>query len=187
MSVSGTLLDWIDLPDPSVQDFEDPFRDLSPEQFDDVLFVVRLRGRSRQQAGTDEERQKWQELLSETEDALLAGGTNIDWLLNRRELVAERRRKAGVMGTPQFDGQTITLTGFVAPAPNDPDGQPVAYLVPERGMCSHVPPPPPSQMIRVRLKKDWTPNYVHQPIRLTGKITIDATEQAIVVMDGLEP
>ncbi|KUJ78841.1 hypothetical protein [Ruegeria profundi] len=28
-------LGWADLPDPSVQDYEDPFRDLSPEQFDD--------------------------------------------------------------------------------------------------------------------------------------------------------
>ena len=148
VAMSGTALDWADLPDPSVQEFEDPYRDLSPEQFDDVLFVVRLRGRLQQDKGSAEERQNWQELLTETEDALLAGGVDVDWLLDQREVVTERRRKAGTAGNPQFDGQTITLAGFAIPAPSDPDGQPVAYLVPERGMCSHMPPPVPNQMIR---------------------------------------
>nr|WP_321249715.1 DUF3299 domain-containing protein [uncultured Ruegeria sp.] len=187
VAMSGTALDWADLPDPSVQEFEDPYRDLSPEQFDDVLFVVRLRGRLQQDKGSAEERQNWQELLTETEDALLAGGVDVDWLLDQREIVTERRRKAGTAGNPQFDGQTITLAGFAIPAPSDPDGQPVAYLVPERGMCSHMPPPVPNQMIRVRLNGDWTPSYVHEPVRLTGKLTIDPSDQELMVVDGLVP
>uniref|UniRef100_UPI00147B5302 DUF3299 domain-containing protein n=1 Tax=Ruegeria lacuscaerulensis TaxID=55218 RepID=UPI00147B5302 len=147
----GTALDWADLPDPSAQVFEDPYRELSAEQFDDVLYVVRLRGRLQQDSGSEEERQKWQELLTETEDALAADGIDVDWLLDQREVVTERRRKAGTSGNAQFDGRTITLAGFAIPAPSDPDGRPVAYLVPEREMCSHMPPPPPNQMIRVRL------------------------------------
>ncbi|WP_299946774.1 DUF3299 domain-containing protein [uncultured Ruegeria sp.] len=187
MATSGTALDWVDLPDPSVQVFEDPYRDLSPEQFDDVLFVVRMRGRLQQEAGSAEERQKWQELLTETEDALAADGIDVDWLLDQREAVKERRRMAGTKGNPQFDGQTITLAGFAVPAPSDPDGQPVAYLVPERGMCSHMPPPPPNQMIRVRLNGDWTPSYFHEPVRLTGTLTIDPSVQNMMVVDGLMP
>ncbi len=186
-ATSEDALDWGDLPDPSVQVFEDPYRDLSPEQFDDVLFVVRLRGRLQQGAGKKEEKQKWQELLSETEDALAAGGVDVDWLLDQREAVTERRRKAATEGNPQFDGQKITLAGFAIPAPNDPDGQSVAYLVPERGMCSHMPPPPPNQMIRVRLNGDWTPSYFHEPVRLTGTLTIAPSVQSMVVVDGLVP
>lgn len=183
----GMAVDWSDLPDPSVQVFEDPYRDLSPEQFDDVLFVVRLRGRLQQDGGSAEERQKWQELLTETEDALAAGGIDIDWLLDQRQVVTERRKKAGTAGNPQFDGQTVTLAGFAIPAPADADGRPVAYLVPERGMCSHLPPPPPNQMIRVRLNGDWVPSYFHEPVRLTGKLTIDPSDQRMMVVDGLMP
>ncbi|WP_282152390.1 DUF3299 domain-containing protein [Ruegeria atlantica] len=185
MATPRTALDWVDLPDPSVQAFEDPYRDLSPEQFDDVLFVVRMRGRLQQDAGSAEERQKWQELLTETEDALAGVGVDVDWLLDQRELVKERRRKAGTSGNPQLDGQTITIAGFAIPGPSDPDGRSVAYLVPERGMCSHMPPPPPNQMIRVRLNGDWTPSYFHEPVRLTGKLTIDPTVQNMMVVDGL--
>ncbi len=187
MATPGTALDWSDLPDPSAQVFEDPYRELSAEQFDDVLYVVRLRGRLQRESGSNEERQKWQELLTETEDALAADGIDVDWLLDQREVVTERRRKAGTNGNPQFDGQTITLAGFAIPAPSDPDGRPVAYLVPERGMCSHMPPPPPNQMIRVRLNGDWTPSYFHEPVRLTGTLTINPSVQNMMVVDGLMP
>ncbi|CUH49254.1 DUF3299 domain-containing protein [Ruegeria atlantica] len=187
MATPGTALDWVDLPDPSVQVYEDPYRDLSPEQFDDVLFFVRIRGRLQQDAGSVEERQKWQELLTETEDALAGVGVDVDWLLDQREFVKERRRKAGTSGNPQLDGQTITIAGFAISGPSDPDGRSVAYLVPERGMCSHMPPPPPNQMIRVRLNGDWTPSYFHEPVRLTGTLTIDPTVQNMMVVDGLMP
>ncbi|SLN59062.1 hypothetical protein RUM8411_02895 [Ruegeria meonggei] len=187
MATPGTALDWSDLPDPSAQVFEDPYRELSAEQFDDVLYVVRLRGRLQQHSSSEEERQKWQELLTETEDALAVDGIDVDWLLDQREVVTERRRKAGTNGNLQFDGQTITLAGFAIPAPSDPDGRPVAYLVPERGMCSHMPPPPPNQMIRVRLNGDWTPSYFHEPVRLTGTLTIAPSVQSMMVVDGLMP
>ncbi|WP_170608136.1 DUF3299 domain-containing protein [Ruegeria arenilitoris] len=187
MATPGAALDWSDLPDPSAQVFEDPYRELSAEQFDDVLYVVRLRGRLQQDSGSEEERQKRRELLTETEDALAADGIDVDWLLDQRKVVTERRRKAGTNGNPQLDGQTVTLAGFAIPAPSDPDGRPVAYLVPERGMCSHMPPPPPNQMIRVRLNGDWAPSYFHEPVRLTGMLTIDPSVQNMMVVDGLMP
>ncbi|MFA3917766.1 DUF3299 domain-containing protein [Ruegeria hyattellae] len=186
-AASGTALDWSDLPDPSAQVFEDPYRDLGPEQLEDVLIVVRLRLRLQQDVGSAEERQKWQELLTVTEDALAADSIDVDWLLDQRQVVTERRKRAGTAGNPQFEGQTITLAGFAIPAPPDADGQQVAYLVPKRGMCSHMPPPPPNQMIRVRLNGDWTPSYFHEPVRITGTLTIDPSDQNMMVVDGAMP
>ncbi|WP_170559265.1 DUF3299 domain-containing protein [Ruegeria atlantica] len=187
IAAPGGVIDWSDLPDPSVQAFKDPYRELSPEMFDDVLFVVRMRSRLQQDVGSAEERHKWQELLTETEDALAAGGVDVDWLLAQRQVVTERRELAATAGNPLIDGQTITLAGFAIPAPADADGRPVAYLVPERGMCSHMPPPPPNQMIRVRLDGDWTPSFFHEPVRLTGKLTIAPSDQRMMVVDGLMP
>ncbi|WP_170329751.1 DUF3299 domain-containing protein [Ruegeria arenilitoris] len=187
IAAPGAALEWSDLPDPSAQVFEDPYRDLSPEQFDDVLFVVRLRGRLQQDMGSVEERLKWQELLIETEGALEGDGIDVDWLLEQRHVVAQRRERAGTAGNPEFDNQTVTLAGFAIPAPPDADGRSIAYLVPQRGMCSHLPPPPPNQMIRVRLNGDWAPSYYHEPVRLTGKLVVDPSEQSMMVVDGFMP
>ncbi|WP_170605577.1 DUF3299 domain-containing protein [Ruegeria arenilitoris] len=184
---AGISVDWVDLPDPTVQIFEDPYRDLTPEQFDDVLLVVRLRGRLQQNAGSEEERLRWQELLTETEDVLADDGVNVDWLLSQREVVKERREKAATAGNPLYDGRTVTLAGFAIPAPPDASGKAIAYLVPERGMCSHMPPPPPNQMIRVQLNGNWTPAYFHEPVRLTGKLEIAPSNHQMVVVDGLMP
>ncbi len=183
----GTPLDWAALPDPAVQSYDDPFRDLTPEQFDDLLFAVRLRGRLQQDVGSAEERQKWQELLTETEEALAADQIDIDWLLSQREVVISRRDRAATSGNPSLDGQTVTLMGFALPAPPDDDGQSVVYLVPQPGMCSHLPPPAPNQMIRVKLRDGWTPAYVHEPVRLTGQLVIDPSDYEMNVVDGLMP
>ncbi|WP_254437001.1 DUF3299 domain-containing protein [Ruegeria arenilitoris] len=88
---------------------------------------------------------------------------------------------------PQLDGQTVTVAGFAIPGPIDDTGVATAYLVPERGMCSHLPPPPPNQMIRVRLKDGWEPSYVHEPVQLTGRLNIEPSERQVMVVDGLMP
>jgi len=180
-------LEWAALQDPAAQIFEDPFRALNPEQFDDLLFAVRLRGRLQQDVGTAEERQKWQDLLAETEAALAADQIDVDWLLTQREAVTQRRAQAAEAGNPLLDGQTVTLSGFAIPAPPEADGTQVVYLVPQAGMCSHLPPPAPNQMVRVNLVSDWTPSYLHEPVRLTGMLAIDPTEQEMNVVDGLMP
>ncbi|WP_234899565.1 DUF3299 domain-containing protein [Ruegeria lacuscaerulensis] len=180
-------LDWAEMPDPAAQAFEDPFRTLGPEEFDDLVFAVRLRGRLQQEIGTPDERLKWQELLAETENALAAKGVDIDWLLDQREAVTARRERAATAGNPKLDGRSFTVSGYAIPAPPDSDGQPVAYLVPQLGMCSHFPPPPPNQMIRLKLDSDWVPRYMHQPIRVTGTLAIAPSDQMVMVVDGFVP
>lgn len=187
MAAPSSVLRCSGLPDPSAQDFEDPFRDLNPEQFDDLLFAVRLRARLQQDVGSTQERQKWQELLTETENSLVEDQIDIDWLLSQREVVRQRRQAADAAGNPAFEGQVVTLAGFAMPAPPDELGRPVAYLVPEPGMCSHLPPPPPNQMIRVLLTADWTPRYDHEPVRLTGRLSIAPTHFEMHIVDGLVP
>ena len=41
-------------------------------------------------------------------------------------------------------------------------------LVPDAGMCIHVPPPPPNQMIFVKLKKPEKVRFMYQPILIEG-------------------
>ena len=47
-----------------------------------------------------------------------------------------------------------------------------------------MPPPNPNQMIRVRLSEDWLPSYAHEPVRLTGTVSIVPTQENFHIVDG---
>ena len=177
---------WPDLIDPASLNFEDPFRELSYAQLDRLSTVVHLRLRLK--AGEQESASSaLQSELTEAEEWLAAEGLDVDWILSQRWTVAENREKASTSGNPSLDGAKVRLVGYAIPAPPDSDGTPVAYLVPQRGMCSHVPPPDPNQLVRVRLGAHWSPTMLHEPVRLTGRISISPSFQTINVVDGLVP
>ncbi|MDV7145658.1 DUF3299 domain-containing protein [Tropicimonas sp. TH_r6] len=87
-------------------------------------------------------------------------------------------------GNPSLDDTTVEIGGFAIPAPPAEDGTPTAYLVEMAGMCSHTPPPPPNQLVLVKLDGEWPPDYVHQPVRLTGRLAIDPSDRVLMVVDG---
>jgi len=175
---------WSDLIDPSAQSYEDPYRDLSYDQIDTLRTVVRLRARLESGEVAAEARPRIETRLAEAEGALVQDGIDADWLISQRWIVAERREAAASAGNPELDGSVVALAGFAIPAPPDEDGTPIAYLVPERGMCSHTPPPPPNQMVRLRLTGDWVPEKMHEPVLVTGQFAIAPSSREMVVVDG---
>ncbi|WP_455218634.1 DUF3299 domain-containing protein, partial [Kaarinaea lacus] len=162
-------MDWSRLIDQSVQDYDDPYRDLSPEQLVSLVTVGQLREKAEQGESIDKEK------LSRETASLAEKGIDVDELIAQRWIVAERRERAAVSGNKAVDGREVILSGFVIAAPADADGTPTAYLVPERGMCSHMSPPPSNQMVRLRMPDKWRPNAIYQPIRVSGLLSIEPT------------
>ena len=105
----------------------------------------------------------------------------------QRWIVAERRERAATSGNEEDDGREAVLSGFVIPAPADDDGRASAYLVAERGMCSHMPPPAPNQLVRLRLPGNWQPQAIYQPVRLSGRLAIQPPSRTIPIVDGAVP
>ncbi len=178
---------WADLVDPSAQTFADPFRDLRSWQTEALRTIVQNRARlidpTLSEAQVADSSAKIDAVLAE----LAEDGIDADWLIDQRWLVAERREKAAIAANPNLDGQSVTLAGYAIPAPADADGTTVVYLVPERGMCSHMPPPNANQMIRARVVGDWIPSSMHEPVRLTGKLSIEETNHTFRIVDGDMP
>ena len=88
----------------------------------------------------------------------------------------ENLYNAGIATVKDIDGKNVTITGFMVPLEVDYfDGQKVKefLLVPSAGMCIHVPPPPPNQMILVRSKKPIPTRQIYQPIRVFGDVKIE--------------
>ncbi|WP_425046489.1 DUF3299 domain-containing protein [Primorskyibacter sp. S87] len=180
-------VEWVHLIDQEAQNFEDPYKSLTNGQIGDLVTLVRLRERLNDVELPNDEKSKLDVRVNELESSLLPVLTDIDWYISQRWVVAERREKAAWAGNQEFDGKQVTLTGFAIPAPQDTDGFPTAYLVPERGMCSHMPPPPPNQMVHVRLPKKWKPSTIYEPMQLSGTLSIAPSEQQIIVVDGPVP
>lgn len=76
-------------------------------------------------------------------------------LLINKEIIGKKIRIDGFMVPLDFDyGEALTVEEFV--------------LVPDAGMCIHVPPPPPNQMIFIKLRKPERVRYMYQPIAVEG-------------------
>ncbi|MHA3977132.1 DUF3299 domain-containing protein [Halovulum sp. GXIMD14794] len=181
---AGPPLDWAELVDQAAQTYEDPYLDLTLEQLEAVRTVARFRASG--EAGAKVSPDAAQRATA-AEAALEGAGIDVDWIISQRWVVAERRERAAIAGNAALDGEVVTLAGFAIPAPPDADGEPTAYLVPERGMCSHMPPPQPNQMVQMSLPEGWTPETIHQPVLVTGALAIDPSAREIVVVDGVVP
>ncbi|WP_171131112.1 MULTISPECIES: DUF3299 domain-containing protein [unclassified Ruegeria] len=177
-------IEWADLIDETAQNYEDPFVELTGKQLSELRNLVRLRAQLEKGGAAPEQLGQIQVDIEATEATLAEEDIDADWLISQRWVVMERRQKAGTAANVDIDGVTVSLGGFVIPAPRDEDGSQMAYIVPERGMCSHVPPPPPNQMVRLRLSDSWAPSTVYEPIVVTGQIRIDPTQKEMLVVDG---
>ncbi|QDG78323.1 DUF3299 domain-containing protein [Labrenzia sp. PHM005] len=180
----ATEVSWEDLPDASVQEYDDPYRDLTYDQIDSLRTIAQLRERLNGPASPGLANGDLTNQLTKALQEWKTAGIDPDWLIDQRWVVAERRKQAATAGNPALDGTEATLSGFVIPAPPDADGQFTAYLVPERGMCSHMPPPPPNQLLRLVFDEAWYPRFIYEPIKVSGLLGIAPTQRSIRVVDG---
>lgn len=183
-ALSASPVTWTDLKDPEAGRFEDPYAALAPFQLKSLGMVLRLRQELAASGLPGENRRQMEVRLSREEAKLAAAGLDVDRLLSQRETVARNRARAAVAGNPSLEGAEISISGYVIPVAGR-DGQATGgYLVPEAGMCSHMPAPDPNQMIRYTLKTDWRAEDVYQAVRLSGRLTQKPTRRTIMLLDG---
>lgn len=181
-------ISWSQLVDESARDFEDPFKALSVSDLSDLSTVVRLRERLKSEEVASDARPRLLERLRLKEDSLEAEGIDIEWLLSQRWIVAEKRQASAWASNPDLDGRDVTIRGFLLLG-RFPEGEgPAAYLVPEAGMCSHMPPPPPNQLLRLELPEGSEfPNGLYAPVELKGHLDRSHSDRAVHVVDGIVP
>lgn len=176
-------VDWSQLPDPTAQEFEDPYRDLAPGQMSDLMSLVGIREELGREGLAIEERGQLKSRSAELEAALQAAGLDLEWLLSQRWFVADRRRLAAVAGNAALDGESVEIAGFLIPAPPTDSGEARAYLLPDRGVCNHLQPPPPNQLVRLRMRdvpKAWGSCF---PVTVRGALRAEETRYEVVVID----
>lgn len=74
----------------------------------------------------------------------------------------------------ELDGKTVKLPGFIVPLDLDADNKVVEFfLVPYFGACIHVPPPPPNQIVFVKLEDGIALDSMYEAYWITGKLSIE--------------
>lgn len=173
---------WADLI-PAMAPFDNPFEKLTEEQYYQlglVFYVRETRARGQPVNAVMVERAKI------AESTLRAANIDIDSLLAKRDEVrAERKRRAEAI-VPALDEQRVRMPGFVLPL--EYSGKKVSefLLVPWVGACIHTPPPPPNQIVHVRLDKgaEFEPVGQFQPVWVTGVMRAKASKANLTLVDG---
>ena len=174
-----------DLGDPAAREFVDPYREMPAQRLEDLKTVVRLDGQLANADLAPETRQRLEALRDAARQALVANGFDIDALLAQRWKVAERRQRARVATNPAMEGAEVTLAGYLIPAGTGADGQAMGYLVPQVGMCSHIPAPPPNELVRLRFDPSMSVGSMYVPVRVSGRLQTEASDETIHLLDGM--
>lgn len=173
-----------DLADPAASSFVDPYAEMGAEPLSDLRTVVRLDARLAEAELAPEVRQRLEARREAARQALVDGGFDIEALLAQRWTVAKKRRQAEIATNPALEGADIRLDGYLIPAGTGQDGRAIGYLVPVVGMCSHLPAPPPNELVRLRFDPSMAVDSIYLPVRVTGTLRTDASDETVHLLDG---
>ncbi len=176
-----------DLPDPAAQGFEDPFRQMGSKMLNDLRTVVRIEQQLEKVDVSGEARLQLETELRQARVKLSYAGHDADALLAQRLVVADARKRALFATNPDLHQATVTISGFLIPAGSGGNGRRVGYLVPELGMCSHTPPPPPNQLVRVTFDTHILAKSLYVPVTVSGVLETVERNERIFVADGEVP
>jgi hypothetical protein len=79
---------------------------------------------------------------------------------------------------------TVELKGYALPTDREGDQVYQFLLVPWRGACSHMPTPPPNQIVLVTLAKPFTLERTYAAVSVTGKLRQSMERSQLFIMDG---
>ncbi|WP_169307171.1 DUF3299 domain-containing protein [Ferrimonas sediminicola] len=183
-SAKPEAIEFSDLVDPLAVVFDDPYKDMGPHLLKELKILVELDEKLSQNGLAEDERAQLNERRKAAKDMLEINGQDVDALLAQRWNVAKKRQNARMTTNPVLDGAEVVLSGYLIPAPRTADGSYFGYLVPEVGMCSHLPPPPPNQLVRVKLLDDPKGQSLYVPVRVSGRLSVKASDDRIFILDG---
>jgi hypothetical protein len=115
----------------------------------------------------------WDELLPKDARTRFAAGPPppVHDYLGEGGLAAQQPMDFSV--NKELDGQNVKLPGFIVPLDIGKDGLVAEFfLVPYFGACIHVPPPPPNQIVYVRMSKGIALESIYEAYWITGRMKL---------------
>lgn len=179
-AVAPTAIDWATLR-PDVPEEDDPFAALAeglPEALRGLVKSRVLEARGFPVTdGVRQQRAEWARLFA-------ANGVAVDELLARRAAIIAARRTAAEAGMPALDGTAVEVRGYLVPVATQGDRVTEFLLVPDVGACSHAQPPPPNQVVRLRVEPALPAPGLYAPAVVSGTLRLRLETKPVCLLDG---
>ena len=104
----------------------------------------------------------------------------LDNFLDNMKSMKEMQGKSGLINM-DLNNKEIKIAGYIAPIAFDGDNVTEFLLVPYRGACIHVPPPPANQIIYVKSASGLKAEEIWYPVWITG--VLHANSVSTIVAD----
>lgn len=172
---------WDDLV-PAGVEFDDPFEKLYEDQLYNLALIAKYREQQQNKAKSpDFTEAEYDEAISK----LKAENVDIEGLLKRREEITEKRRVRGQTANTELNGNKIRLPGYLLPLEFEDKKVTEFLLVPWVGACIHTPPPPPNQIVHVKLAKGFDiGDEVFTAVWVSGLMKTEKNNPELSFVDG---
>ena len=174
-------IEWNNLV-PRMAPLNNPFTDLTMDQRTDFEVLVGIRDMKRR--GFVSEVNETLEDETEIRQRLTRQGLSVDDYIVEYSRLEQEIIKRNKMTNAELDGQVVRIPGYALPLEHKDTGVKELLLVPYIGACIHVPPPPANQIIYVTLKHGYMSTNLYEPVWITGRMKIKATNQSLTYVDG---
>ena len=175
-------IDWQTLI-PKLPPLNDPLAHLTQDQRFDIETIQWARKLTKDQMKLVENQQGVQD--AETYERQFAkAGINVDQLLVKYRNWSRNVEKRQQRVNSALDGKKIRLAGYLLPLDFSDDGVTDFLLVPYVGACIHVPPPPPNQIVFVRLAKKFRVADMFTAVWISGEMQTRASSKKLTFVDG---
>ena len=181
LSLAMQQIGWRDLTIP-VDPQEDPYFALEFQQrkaLEELLFLESLR-----EDGKDLPENVGQR-VAELHEELAEGGLDSQALIEKEQAFKEKIIAQRSKVRTEWDGAEIRIPGYMLPLEFDGSQITEFLLVPYVGACIHTPPPPANQIIHVRSRVSFAANGLFTPVWVTGKLTVEKSQQSVGLSDGV--
>ncbi|MET2826774.1 DUF3299 domain-containing protein [Mesorhizobium shangrilense] len=100
-------------------------------------------------------------------------------------MIAAKMPDHGETLSVNLQDRTIQLAGYALPVDRDGDLVYQFLLVPWTGACSHMPTPPPNQIVLVTPAQPYRMSQAYQPVSVTGALKPDMEKSQLFILDGV--
>ncbi len=168
-------LGWNDLI-PSHVKSKDPLEHLTQKQKDMVYWVINML-ESLPERGPETE--EYYKEIDEAMPSLKKEGIDIVGIMNQR-------KKTRTAVDEALNGQDVRMPGYLLPLETTAGKVTEFLLVPYIGACIHVPPPPPNQIVYVKVLQNggYKNKELYEPVWVTGKMKVKSMMKELFLVDG---
>lgn len=100
-------------------------------------------------------------------------------------MIAAKMPDHGETLSLDLQDKTVQLAGYALPVDRDGDLVYQFLLVPWTGACSHMPTPPPNQIVLVTPAHPYKMSEAYQPVSVTGALEPGMEKSQLFILDGV--